>query len=75
MLLGADQGRDGNAVLLAHLDHRFGRYAQRVGDQADRMPERDVEHFQRALRVERLRLVVATLVMVSSTPYFFSRLR
>ena len=61
MFLGADQCCDGNAVPVAHLDHRLWRHAERVGDQADRVPERGVEHFQRALRVERLRLVVGDL--------------
>jgi hypothetical protein len=61
MLLGADQCRDRHAVLLAHVDHRLRRYAQRVGDQADRVLERRIEDFQRALRVERLRLVVGDI--------------
>ena len=61
VFLGADQGRDRHAVLLAHLDHRLWRHAQRIGDQADRMPERGVENFQRALRVERLRLIVGDI--------------
>ena len=58
MLLGADQRRDGNAVLLAHVDHRLRRHAKRVGDQPDRVTERRLEHLQRALPIERLRLVV-----------------
>jgi len=58
VFLGADQRRDGDAVLFAHLDHRFGRNAERIGDQADRMPKRCIENFQRALCVERLGLIL-----------------
>src|ERR1700716_3384681 len=58
MLLGADQGGHRHAVLLAHLDHGLWRHAQRIRDQADRMPERGVEHLERALAIEGLRLVV-----------------
>jgi hypothetical protein len=61
MLLGTDQCRHRHAVLLAHLDHRLRRHAQRIGDQPDRMPERRIEDFQRTLRVERLRLVVGDI--------------
>ena len=66
MLLGADQRRDGHAVFLAHVDHGPRRHAERVGDQPDRMPERDIEHLQRALRIEGLRRLAGTGVAVSS---------
>ena len=58
VLLGADQGRNRHAVFPAHLDHGPGRYAESIGNQADRMAERSIEHLQRALAVERLRLIV-----------------
>ena len=45
-------------MLLAHVDHRFRRHAERIGDQPDGVAERGLENFQRALSVERLRLVV-----------------
>ena len=61
VFLGADQGGHRHAVLLAHLDHRLGRYAQRIGDQADRVAERGIENLQRALAVERLRLIVGDI--------------
>jgi len=59
----------------AHLDHAFGGTPsalaiRRIGCRNDAS-----RTFQRALRVERLRLVSATLVVVSSMPYFLRRLR
>ena len=61
VLLGADQGRHRHAVLLAHLDHRRRRHAERIGDQLDRVLERRLQHPQRRLRIERLRPVVGDL--------------
>ena len=48
----------GTSCLRAHVDHRFRRHAERIRNQLDRMAERNVEHLERALRIERLRLVV-----------------
>ncbi|MGY4593978.1 hypothetical protein ACVWXL_001724 [Bradyrhizobium sp. GM22.5] len=61
VLLGADQGRDRHAVLPAHLDHGLRRHAERIGDQADRVVERDLQQLQRGPAIERLRLVVGDL--------------
>jgi hypothetical protein len=58
VFLGADKSGDRHAMLAAHVDHRLRRHAERVRDQFDRMAEGDVEHVERALRVEWLRLVV-----------------
>ena len=43
VLLGADEGGDGNAALLARVDHVVRWHAQRVGDQLDRMAHRHLE--------------------------------
>ena len=43
MLLGADERGDGDAALLARVDHVVRRHAQRVGDQLDRMAHRHLE--------------------------------
>jgi hypothetical protein len=58
VFLRANECCDRDTVLPAHVDHRLWRHAERVRDQLDRMAEGDVEHVERALRVERLRLVV-----------------
>ena len=58
MLLGTDERRDRDIMLSSHVDHLLRRHAESVRDQLDRMAKGDVEHVKRALRIERLRLVV-----------------
>ena len=45
VFLCADECRHCNAVLLAHVDHDFRRYAERVRNKADRMRKSDLEQF------------------------------